>query len=356
MHDLVVGLICFDTIYLPLSALGRTHMLLGSSVFWHLVGEKALRFIHLEKMPVIVYPSKESVYGGDLGMITAGSGSLNDPQPRTIDEIIRKHLIPVPGKEVIAEAQFANLESMVIVFSDKDSIPTHQLVQGSLLHPAVRRLLGLSDAILPTSIPRWLMLPVLRLAHVINVAQVCDYFHIAATKIAFGGEKLAGVAFAVAAARNWADEIATYVLAGRLYADIGQFIGQDPTMLHAIMKFRDTEEGARLRKDILDQLSVNDGSEFLVSVNAGLKQNIPPHILEKARDRLSSLLLATGRQVVTPAVWSNKMYSDKSLKLWRNRSMQLLEQYCKAHGIRKYDLCPCGSGEKLKFCCFQALN
>ena len=244
MHDLVVGLICFDTIYFPLSFLTKAHELLGARIFWHLVGEGVIRFVHLEGEPGIIYQSKESVVGGDMGIIIPRD--WNGHRPCTINETIRRHLIPVPGKEAVAEAQFATLESMVVVFSEKDSHSTPDLVRGGLLHPAVRCLLGFSDAILPTSIPRWLMFPVLRLAHVINVAQVCDYFHIAATKIAFGGEKLAGAAFAVAAAQNWVDEIATYVLAGRFNADIGNFVRKDPAILRAIMKYRDTEEGTSL--------------------------------------------------------------------------------------------------------------
>lgn len=123
------------------------------------------------------------------------------------------------------------------------------------------------------------------------------------------------------------------------------------------MKFRDTEEGIRLRKEVLEQLALNEGSEFIASINAGLNRTISGDILESARQSLSSLLIAEpGNCKVTPAVWGNMEYSDTSLKQWRTHSGKLLEQVCLKNNIKNYDLCPCGSGDKLKFCCKEALK
>ena len=96
MHDLIVGLICFDVIYVPLAMLARTHVLLGADYFWELVNNDCLNFIEWEGFQGIVYPNTLTDTGGELCSLTnlgyAGKGI-------TTKETIRKHLLPMPGKE-----------------------------------------------------------------------------------------------------------------------------------------------------------------------------------------------------------------------------------------------------------------
>jgi SEC-C motif len=140
-------------------------------------------------------------------------------------------------------------------------------------------------------------------------------------------------------------------------ADIDIGAAMDVATLKTILKFRNTSEGIALRKEILEQLKVNAGSEFISSVNAGLKRNIPFTSLDKSRRVFSALLAAeSGVPRLTRAISHNQLYSDAAISFWRKRSLQELNAVCQARKIGPYDLCPCGSGEKLKFCCLEALK
>jgi hypothetical protein len=355
MHDLTVGLICFDLVYLPLMELGKAHELLGAARFWSLVASDALRFIFAPNIPAVIFENKLRYDGGGIGVVHLNS--KDGSRPLTVGEEIRRSLAPVPGKEVEAENQFLTLEEKVASFpiSSSESLP--ELVRGCLLDPSIQKSLGMSDAFLPNAIPRWNVFPVLRLAHLVSVGRVCQHLGIPATRVGFGGEALIGPAFGVAAAGDWADETASYVLTGRFNSDLGNLVFQNPTILDDILRFRETQEGVSFRAAIREMLSTNDGSEFSASVNAGLKRNIPGALLDKARNQLSGLLTPQGsRHRPTEAVWNNTANMDSLLRVWRAQSQSSLQQYCREKRIGPYDLCPCQSGEKLRFCCFEALH
>jgi hypothetical protein len=288
MHDLVVGLICFDLVYVPFSDLTRVHDLLSSHWFWVLVNAGLLRFVQVPRQPAVIFSDNSVVDGGDIGMM----GILGkDGHPLTIDAEIRRLLNPVKGKEKEVEALFEKLATCVIPIGEvrTDEIP--ELVRGTLLHPAVQKVLGLSEAFLPTKIPRWNVFPALRLANLVFVGEICQVLRIPAARIGFGGETLVSAAFSVASAQDWAEEAANYILGSTFDTDLGEMVFQDAQILNAILQFRDTEEGVSLRRRIRDLLSVNEGNEFIASVNAGLQRNIPARLLEQAKNRLSGLLV-----------------------------------------------------------------
>jgi hypothetical protein len=353
MHDLVVGLICFDLVYVPFSDLTRVHDLLSSHWFWVLVNAGLLRFVQVPRQPAVIFSDNSVVDGGDIGMM----GILGkDGHPLTIDAEIRRLLNPVKGKEKEVEALFEKLATCVIPIGEvrTDEIP--ELVRGTLLHPAVQKVLGLSEAFLPTKIPRWNVFPALRLANLVFVGEICQVLRIPAARIGFGGETLVSAAFSVASAQDWAEEAANYILGSTFDTDLGEMVFQDAQILNAILQFRDTEEGVSLRRRIRDLLSVNEGNEFIASVNAGLQRNIPARLLEQAKNRLSGLLVPQiATRCVTGAVWNNVRNADPSAQLWRARSLSLLREYCERNKIGPYDPCPCRSGEKLRFCCLQPL-
>ena len=225
------------------------------------------------------------------------------------------------------------------------------------MHPHIRELLGLSDSVLPTDVPRWNTYPVLRLAHVIMAGSICERLNIAAIKIHYGGESVAGSAFSAAASKVWADDVASYVTSGHFGMDLGALVGERPEIIDAVLRFRDSQTGVQLRSELLQALSTNNGGEVVAAISAGLKESIPAAVLERARDELSQLMIARPGPIRgVPAVWSNHNYGDTVLKLWRARSAETLETYCRLHNIGSYDRCPCGSGEKLRFCCWKALS
>jgi hypothetical protein len=354
MHDLTVGLICFDVVYLSLWDLGKVHELLGSERFWQLITVSALRFIYSPRSLAVVYPDKNTVHGGDVGTIElTGHGT----KPPEVPQVIRRQLTPAPGKEHEAEEQFQRLETLVIVMDEAKSIALPELVRGTLLHPSVQKALGVSEDFLPTKIPRWNVFPVLRLGHLVAVGQICQGLSIPATRLGFGGEMLVSAAFSVAAADDWAEEAASYVLGSRCNTDLGDLVFNDPTILTAIVKFRETQDGIELRRRIRETLSTNEGNEFTAAVNAGLKRNIPLRLLEQARNQLSGLLVAqSSKYPLTGAVWNTIPNSDSALHLWRKRSLEVLERYCLENRIGPYDPCPCKSGASLRFCCLHPLK
>jgi len=347
----VVGLLCFDRVYLPLASLAPLHDFIGSDFFWLLVKEDLLRFVHVPSEPGYIYDSNESLTSVDIGLM---GRTAKDGGALKVPEEIRRQITAAPGKEAVGEALFADLEGKVIVF-DNQTWEIPRLVRGALLHPRLRRLIGMSDGVFPTTIPRWLLFPALRVAHTISTAALCQQFNLAATKLWFGGEVLVGATFGLAAARDWAHEAANYVIASQTDVDVGSTF--DLPLLRTILKFRGTSSGIELRKELLEQLKVNAGSEFISSVNAGLKRNLPFTSLDKSRRVFSALLTAVSSGTgATPAIWHNPYYSDDVIELWRKRSLTELQGVCRLRKIETYDPCPCGSGEKLKFCCLEALR
>ncbi|MBZ5540999.1 MAG: SIR2 family protein [Acidobacteriia bacterium] len=350
-RDFVVGLLCFEKVYLPLSSLAALHDYVGGEYFWELVKEDVLRFVHVNAQPGYIYDSSESLTSVDVGLIGL---SGRDGVLATAQEHIRRQIKAAPGMEAAAEVLLTQLESKVHVF-DSESWEVARLVRGALLHPRLRRLLGMSDGIFPMAIPRWLVFPALRVAHTVNTAVVCQQFNLAAANIWFGGEIIVGATFGLAATRDWAHEAASYVMTSQADIDLGATM--DVTVLRTILKFRNTSEGVALRQEVLEQLKVNAGSEFISSVNAALKRNIPFTSLDKPR-RVFAALLAAESSVprLTRAISHNQFYSDAAISFWRKRSLQELNAVCEARKIGPYDPCPCGSGEKLKFCCLEALR
>jgi hypothetical protein len=354
MHDVIVGLLCFDIVYCPLTALSRLHVLLGSDIFWELVKNGCLKFIEWQFQETIIYPHAKALTGGDLASVIA----LNrDNKEKTIQETIRKHLKPIPGREKTAGGLFSLLENNIKIIdrSLEPSVP--DLVRGLLLRPSLIKMIGMSGGVLPTSIPLWMKFPVLRLANVVKIGCACQLLGIASTKLEFGTASLAGLAFSASSGKIATDEMASYVLTGRFDMDLGSLAVNDPSILLAILKFRDTQVGVSLRKDILEQLSLGLGSDFVTSVNASLSSSIPLRTLQAARDKLSGLLTPKDHDSgITTVVWNDIKYEENALSLWRKKSEKEFLEYCQKENINNYDLCPCGSGEKMKFCCKEALQ
>jgi hypothetical protein len=349
MHDLIVGLICFDVVYAPLSSVAKVHNLFGSDFFWELVKQECLQFINWKSQIGIVYPP-DSATCGDLG-------NKPDHSDKTIQELIRTFLIPVPGKEQLAYELFALLESKTTVI-DKNREPNIvNMTRGLLLRQSLRNTLGISGGTPITSIPSWVKFPVIRLANIVRIGATCQLLGIASTKLEFGSEGLVAQAFGCVAETYLSDEMASYVIAGRFGTDLGKAILGQTEIFSALLKFRKSSEGCVFRKSILEQLSMNSGADFSLSINAGLKNVIPTKILQAAHDKFSALLLSQNLSGnLTPAIWSDPEYTKKALSLWRQRGLNELREYCRVNHIGQYDQCPCGSGEKLKFCCEESLK
>lgn len=354
MHDLAVGLLCFDRVYAPLSALGRLHDLLSGERFTDLVRADVIRLIRLRRSEAAIFPTSASQLVGYLGTVTMPESGA-DGRELTVFELICKQLKPVPGHETQAEQLFRLLENKVLDPTPQDLTALPSMVHSLLLRPSVRTMLGIGGGTSITTIPRWVMFPILRLAHVVRLGVVCRELQLASIKFDFGNDKLAGPAFSGAFGEESAERLASYIVAGNFGTDLGAYINQHPEIIHAILRFRDTAEGQRLRAAVLESLAVSQGGEVSASINAGLKRIVPLKILEDARTNFARLCLASENQNL-PAVWHDADYGDKALKLWKQRSASEFESICREQKCSPYAPCPCGSGEKMKFCCGEALS
>jgi SIR2-like domain len=350
-HDVVVGLICFDFIYFSLADIGKVHVLLGPDVFWQAINADIVRFTHLLHEPAIM--SMEGSVFGDIGLVSI-SDITGAVEPS--GALIRRQIVPAPGNESIAEKLFSELEGRVRVFGEGDNMELASLVRTSLMMPDVARLLGIGEAILPSQVPQWLTFPYLRMAHLVHTGAVCSRLGIQSAHIPFGGTVLTSAAFGVQSASESADSYASYVLSGRFDSEMGVALAEQSVIFQAILHFRKTAEGEAFRGEIRDQLLTNAAREFSASVNAGLKRNIPVGVLQKAKDKLSSLLTANIKISPVPAVWTNALQSDNSTRLWRAKSRRALLELAKQRNLRGDDPCICDSGDKLRLCCLLPLR
>lgn len=352
MHDLIVGLLCFDTVYTHLPSVGSLAKVISESSFEILLRHDCLRFIDWPYQQLMHFPQGRKQIGGSLLSIGAMDVTPEEQLQSTIGNMFK----PIPGME--AEAQetldLVKHKTTTITRDMEPNIP--KTVCGLLLRPSIRKLLGMSGGTSSISIPDWMVYPILRLVYMTKLGATCQTLGIASTKLDHGCDELAAPAFAAATGAEWADGMASYVLTQSFDTDLGAYSLVNQDIVSAILRFRDSHEGISLRKEILEQLAVRQGSDFIVSVNAGLRATIPTKTLQAAHDRLKGLLMAEGAIAnLTPALWNNTTFTNGATALWRKKSAKRLEEYCREHQINRYDQCPCNSGEKLRFCCEEAL-
>jgi hypothetical protein len=352
LHDLAVALICFDYIYLPLTAASRAFLALGEGIFSELLRQEAIRFIHDTAQVGVFFRSDEPV-GGIANAIAREKGGTG---PQQVSVILRRWFNAVPGKEIGAQSLFDLMERQTVIYRRSVEIDLPALVCGALVMPMVTKLLGIGDAILPTQAPRWLRYPYLRLAHLVQTAALCTEYGIQAAKVPFGGVHLTNAAFGVQATDLRAEHLASYVLAGPYNSDLGGFLQQDMSILRNILRFRALPEGVSFRQEVGQALCGEGGRAFSASVNAGLSRMIPTEVLRRAKDRLVTLMTESARITPVPAVWGSALQSDSSTRLWRAKSQKILLEMCNARGIGKNDPCICGSGEVLRLCCLPPLR
>lgn len=357
LHDIIVGLICFDIVCVSIDNLARVHDLLGSEAFWIFVKSGSLRLVIPPSEPAIIFPNEQSPVGFLTAVALGSRERLGEPI-RSISERIREQIKSVPGKEQEVDELLQFLETSAIdasepVMTDQLPAKTH----GALINPSIRRMLGVGEGTPVGAIPRWVAFPILRLARVINNGRICQRIHANSTRMIWGTEKLAGVAFSASAGTEWADSAASYVLTGHFNSDVGAFIEREPSLLLHILKFRDSSVGEGFRREVAQRLATDNGSEIITAINAGLNQAIPIQVLQKARDQLAGLYIPRNpTHGILPAVWGDLRNSDARIAGWRKRSRAMLEEETKRQKLGPYDSCPCGSGESLKFCCQNALR
>ncbi|PIP88757.1 MAG: hypothetical protein COW79_16125, partial [Bdellovibrionales bacterium CG22_combo_CG10-13_8_21_14_all_38_13] len=261
LHDLVVGLLCFDKVYIRLSSLQHLSALLSEDIFNAIIKDAAVRLLHLESQPAILYENSNSLLSISNFSIVAGS-RIEEQKHRSAEEIIRGDVKALPGKEKEAESDIKRIISNTISISREVLGPSADVVRSGLCYPHVREMLGMSQGVAIPNLPRWLQFPVLRYANIVLDSFVCNHLEIDACKLSFGGEIMADAAFLSPTGKSFkADDMASYVVTGQFGVNLDSLIRSNPSLIYNILKYRDTQVGVSLRKDIKQLLQDNKGSE-----------------------------------------------------------------------------------------------
>ena len=353
MHDLAVGLLCFDVVHATIEAAGKLHFLLDGEMFWELVRSDVLRLIRSDADEGIAYFEQDAVAGGGLSTF-----AIRNPDQTEVPtlQVIERRIKIAPGHEVEGNRLLEGLAAKTEHVRTQGEISIVDLTNSLLLLPQVRKMLGMSGGTPLDSIPRWLVFPILRLARIVRIGVIADRMNCASVKLPFGCTDLATIAFAALTGSASTEDVASYVLTGRYDADLGQSIIAQPSILHAILRFRDSNEGVSLRKEVFERLCTFSGADIRTSVEGALTSAIPPHILQKARNQMAGLLVANGAHNVVPAIWADMQRAGQLTDLWRRTSKTSFEAVCTQLRIGPYDRCPRRSGEKRRFCCEQSLS
>lgn len=361
LHDLIVGLLCFDTVCFDTSRLGVVHTLLGSQIFWQLLRLEALQVVDIREQSVVLFSEVDAVTG-TLADITIGDPAkqrdADSPMvPMSIDTVIRKYIQPAPGQEEAAEEQFEFLaKSAFQIASANLKTGFSDQARLALINPSIRKLLGVSRGTPHGVVPRWLAFPMLRLARLMSIGAVCQAIDASAARMIWGSERLATAAFSSAAGKTWADDAASYVLTGKFNSDVGSIVFKNPALLARLLEFRFSQQGEVFRGEIFSILQSDRGAQVAAAVNAGLKTALTPSVLEQARNQFSGLFTSEQVGSMLPAVWGDLQNGEARIAKWRERSRSMLQEEIRKHNWNPYSACPCGSGEQLKFCCLEALS
>ena len=355
LNDLLVGLTCFDIVYAPFTAAARLIKLLGESLFMRLVKNDELRFIHWERELVLIFRSKDILRRGELNPITVYGDE--DGPPLQVMDYLRRWINPQTGKEALSEENIEIIANQTITIKQDQEQDIIGRTRSLLLSPRIRDMLGVSGGAPLDQITQWNTFPILRLGHVVKIGTVCNLLNLASAKLDFGSNGLAGPAFATSFSQEWSDSVASYVLCGKLSEDLGRLAESDPVFIEAVLKLRESTAGLRLREEMMRQIAASEGGEVHASVNAGLRQLLPSDVMDQAQSEFVNLYVSpTNLQQQRTVLWNDKRSADQALRLWRERSLRELTAICREAGISQYNPCPCGSGEKLKFCCEESLR
>jgi hypothetical protein len=346
LHDLIVGLMCFDRIYFPLIGVGKLYEDISKNYFLELINSDVFRFVWKASELVVIFDGEKNFTGGALSQISLSSGSDREA-PAKLGEVLDRVMPGAWANEAIKDKISTAIERATIKFDESILGGYPKLAEGALLAPRLRKNLGLSDSFLSSNIPEWLVFPVLRVAMVVQDAEISRHLGASAAKIPFGSDALANATYGVSVNKHSASDYAAYAVSGRFKADLGKLAVRNPELLGKILEFRYSAIGESFRHEVRDLLDANEGSEFVSAINGRLRETISFEILDQVRDYFVDVSCATDR----PSILSASSQGDDPFAPWRRRSGKMLEERCRSLGISQYSICPCGSGDKLKFCC-----
>lgn len=350
LHDIAVGLICFDTLYAPLSSCGVLHNALTPGTFWELVTSGSLRFVDWEDTEIVAFGNGDMLAAGGIATMKTCRADLSF---QSTSDRIRRQIGPVPGRETEAEKQFEALERMTITITTDASTEILPQARQLLVRPKVLDLLGFSQYTPTGAVPQWLAHPVLRLMSAIKIAHVCRLVGIPSLRLDYASSALMGPVFSASEGDMCADDAAAYVASGEAFADIGSLAERNPEYIRAIIAFRSTPEALALRREVMDKVASNPATALSAALDCALVATVSRDVLLNARRSLSQLLAPSSASGLRPLILRQR--GATSIALWKKRSLGILKSLCQKHRIDVYATCPCGSGAKLRHCCLMAL-
>ncbi len=350
LHNLVVGLVCYDKTVLPLESLGMFHRVVGSTFFWRLIDAQCLEFAWSGNQPAVVFAQHDLTSNGGLVSMQLQDQVLAN-QPESFDAAVFRQIKIVRAGSMSKDVIVEKLQSISTAISASVFQRAVNDALGALVMPSVRTSLGMSDGITPTRVPKWFVFPVLRVAYLMKDAAIAEEIGAAASQLPFGTFGLANAAFSLKSYPTSAGDVASYIVAGQYEADLGAVFREDANALDAILRFRESQTGVEVREMILRTTAFDGGLELPSAVEGALRSAFPTPLLARSRQGFATLFTASGRA----ALWSSQANSDSDFKLWRMRSAGILQDIVKQEKIDAFSRCPCGSGDSFKFCCKQLL-
>lgn len=344
-YDLAVGLICFDHVVAPVETVPRLYHFLGYDLFLRLVKEGVFQFVHWEGYDSVMCAENSAV--GFLA--TANVANLKNPM-----DLLSRQMQAAPGGESKYSLLMSSVEEQIHRVELSGSGRNFaDVCNGLFISPLTRSLLGMSDATPAGSIPRWIAFPALRVLQIARVGASCQLLGFASMKLMAAGAPFAEAAFSAISMGVFAKEAASYVLA-RTFNTIPEGSFQ-PNVWESITRFRNVNDGVVLRSNVMKYLESNAGAEIAAALDGGLRSTIPSNVLERSAQAMSALLTAESALFPTNAIWSDASRLQDGPALWRKGSRARLTAYLREKQLGPYDLCPCGSHDKVKHCCHAAL-
>lgn len=346
LHNLVVGLVCYDKIVLPLDSIGNFHKVVGPDRFMTLVRSGAIEFAWVHSQAAVVFGQQDLVANGGLvGLTIMSQDETNEEE--SFESALSRQIAIISKNPTDAENTLNEIRAICVEVSPDLTNRAILEARGALILPNVRAALGIGDGILPTHIPKWFVFPVLRVAHLMRDAAVAQHFGAAATQLPFGTFSLAQEAFSMQTQPQQAADIASYVVAGQYGVNLGLLLQTQPDLFNSLLSFRATQQGVDTRAEILSCTATSPGSELSAAVEGALARAFDTKKLQIAMNKFATLCAATGRA----SLWTSQQNSPMDFGLWRRRSAGILREVLGTTEPDSYMRCPCGSGDKLKFCC-----
>lgn len=352
LHDVLVGLACFEKLYAPIETIGKLFFALGDTLVAELIRADALDFVWWDAEESISFESKDAVVGGLNSFI------INNPKNEPLS--LQEKLATFIGfRRDAAEPQKRELLKLIakatIRVREGFNSPICETIESLVSLPQVRHMLGFGGYTQPRRVPRWLAHPVLRVARLTRAAETCRFLGAASIKFPFGAATLANALFATEPGKESAAAATNYILYGSFSPAVPSSRESYRELVSGLLRFRETNEAALGRKAVMRCLSRREGADCVAAIDAALTRSIPTSVMQECRDQFSRFLLSENPLLqFAPGVWAED--ASGNLSRWRAQARRSLLDHCKNNDIKMSASCPCGSTVTVEKCCLPPLN